>query len=195
MLSLELFDYLALRRTIPAAQLVEPGPDPETIQNILKIAARVPDHGKLAPWRFIIYGREERRIAADWLIARAKEVGGPDNTEKFAERARRFAEAPLVIAVISCASDHPKIPQWEQILSAGAVCLNLIHASNASGYSAQWLTDWFAYDKEANAFLGVMNTERVAGFIYIGKPAAPPTERDRPDISEKTTHWQAREKK
>ena len=106
-----------------------------------------------------------------------------------AEKARRFAQAPLVVGVLSCPVDHPKIPLWEQQLSAAAVCLNLVHAAHACGFNAQWLTDWFSYDDEAARYLGAGEGERFAGFVHIGTPQVAPVERDRPDVAALTTHW------
>lgn len=183
--------YLKTRRTIPAAQLSEPGPDPEAIQAMLTIAARVPDHGKLAPWRFILFDKKCREEAVAGLTRIAD--AHPDEAERRrrAEKAKGFADAPLVVSVVSTAdADHPKIPLWEQQLSAGAVCLNLVHAAQAHGFSAQWLTGWYGYDAEAMRWLGLKEDERVAGFIHVGTPQMPPTERDRPDLAAIVSTWQ-----
>lgn len=185
-----LFDYLSRRRSIPAVQLKEPGPDPETVRTILRLATRVPDHGKLAPWRFILYPAEARREAVERLAGIAREHADPREAALRAEKARAFAEAPLAIGVASVADpQHPKIPLWEQLLSAGALGLNLLNAAAACGFSAQWLTGWFAYDEAAKAYLGFRPGENVVGFFYVGTPAMPPTERDRPDVDALTTEW------
>jgi nitroreductase len=187
-----LLNYLTTRRTVPAAQMGEPGPDPETLRSILEIAARVPDHGKLAPWRFIIYDRGSRDLLIDGLGRIA--VKGPDEKEGRirADKARALGQAPVVVGVVSAPiGEHPKIPLWEQQLSAGAVCLNLLHAAQAHGYAAQWLTGWFAYQEEAMRWLGLKDGERFAGFLHIGTPTMPPSERDRPNIDAITTKWQA----
>lgn len=184
--------YLTTRRSIPAAQLGEPGPDPEALRAILTIAARVPDHGKLAPWRFILYDAESREEAIAGLVRIAEKH--PDEKERRTrtEKAKGFGDAPLVIGVVSTAvADHPKIPLWEQQLSAGAVCLNLLHAAKAYGLSAQWLTGWYAYDPEAMRWLGLKEGERVAGFVYVGTPRMPPSERDRPDLAALVGTWRA----
>ncbi len=185
-----LVDYLKTRRTIPAAQMGEPGPDAGTLRSMLAIAARVPDHGKLAPWRFIVFEGERRQQAVDGLIRIAETA--PDEKERRvrAEKARFFADGSVIVGVISAPiADHPKIPRWEQQLSAGAVCLNLLHAAQAHGFAAQWLTGWFAYDEAAQRWLGVKDGERVAGFVHIGTPKMPPSERDRPDVDAITTRW------
>jgi nitroreductase len=185
-----LVDYLKTRRTSPAAQIGEPGPDAETLRSMLAIAARVPDHGKLAPWRFLIFEGEQRQRAVDGLVRIAE--WNPEEKERRvrAEKARFFADGAVIVGVISAPiADHPKIPVWEQQLSAGAVCLNLLHAAQAHGFAAQWLTGWFAYDSEARRWLGVKDGEQVAGFIHIGTPKMPPSERDRPDLDVITTYW------
>ena len=179
-------DYLATRRTVPALQLGTPGPDADSLMAILTMAVRVPDHGKLAPWRFILIEGDAREEAGR-RMADVAARGGRD-----AETALTlFTRAPVVVAVVSTAGPHVKIPEWEQVLSAGAVCLNLLHAVAAAGYSAQWLTEWIAYDSEAKAALGIAENERVAGFIHIGTPNVPPTERDRPDVAALLTRFPA----
>lgn len=179
-------DYLATRRTIPAPQLTEPGPDARMLDAILTMAARVPDHGKLHPWRFIVFDGAARLYAGERFaaIAEAKKL----TTNLDAER-ERFTRAPVVVAVVSTAAPHVKIPEWEQILSAGAVCLNMLHAAAAHGYSGQWLTEWMAYDADARAAIGLADGETIAGFIHIGTPSVPPTERDRPDLAAIVTRF------
>jgi nitroreductase len=182
--------YLKTRRTIPAAQLDLPAPDPETLRSILTIAARVPDHGKLAPWRFILFDSERRGSAIDGLVRIAARHPEEKERQVRAQKAKGFADAPLIVAVVSKADpEHPKIPLWEQQLSAGAVCLNLLHAAAAHGFSAQWLTGWYAYDPDAMSWLGLKEGERVAGFVHIGTPKLPPTERDRPDLDALMSTW------
>ncbi len=186
-----LADYLSKRRTIPAAQLGAPGPDSAALHAMLTIAARVPDHGKLAPWRFILFD-EDRRAAVEELVRIAERHGDERERAQRIEKAKGFADAPLVVCVVSAADpDHPKIPLWEQQLSAGAVCFNLLHAAAAHGFAAQWLTNWFAYDEDAMRFLGLKDGERIAGFVHIGTPKLPPTERDRPDVDAITDVWRA----
>ena len=188
-------DDLRTRRTIPAAQMHDPAPDAESLRGMLQIAARVPDHGKLSPWRFIIFDRPSREAAVAGLIAIAGRATEEKEQRFRADKARGFLDAPLVIAVVSSPHPaHPKIPLWEQQLSAGAVCLNLLHAANAHGFAAQWLTGWYAYDAEAMRWLGLEEGERVAGFIHVGTPAMPPTERDRPDLDRITSIWQPGER-
>jgi nitroreductase len=185
--------YLETRRTVPSAQLGEPGPDAKTLARLLKIAARVPDHGKLAPWRFIVYDHPSRQAAVTWLQRQAARDDDPSEAGRRANKAQIFANAPLVVGVVSAPVKHPKIPLWEQQLSSAAVCLNLVHAAHGFGFCAQWLTDWYAYDAEARAYLGLAPGEQIAGFIHIGTPTMPPAERDRPDVDALTTHWTAPE--
>ena len=183
--------YLQARRSAPAPFLTEPGPDRDAVDSMLRIAARVPDHGKLAPWRFIVYPRAAREAGIAELVRIAERTGDERDRRNRAEKARAFAQAPLVIGVVSAPlPEHPKIPVWEQELSAGAVCLNLLHAASAQGFSAQWLTGWFAYDDEARRFLGLRDGERIAGFVHIGTCGQPATERERPDVAALTTLWQ-----
>jgi nitroreductase len=182
--------YLKTRRTIPASMLGEPGPDAETLKEMLTIAARVPDHGKLAPWRFILFDNAAREKAIAGLIQIAERH--PDEKERQirAAKAKGFADAPLVVGVISAPiADHPKIPQWEQQLSSATVALNLLHAANAYGFSANWLTGWYAYDEEAKTWLGLQPGEKVAGLLHIGTPTVRPIERDRPDVAKLITAW------
>jgi nitroreductase len=186
-----LVGYLQTRRTIPAAQMEPPGPDAEALRGILEIAARVPDHGKLAPWRFILFDGESRSAAIDGLMRIAGAASDEKEARYRADKARGLAAAPLIVAVVSApVADHPKIPLWEQQLSAGAVCLNLLHAAQAHGFAAQWLTGWYAYDPQAARWLGLRDGERFAGFLHVGTPTMPPTERDRPNIDAITTHWE-----
>lgn len=185
-------DYLSTRRSIPAFQMMEPGPGKSEIEEMLKLASRVPDHGKLAPWRFIVFRGEERaRISAE--LAKMALAAKPDlSAEMIAVENTRLTRAPVVIAVVSTAAPHVKIPEWEQIMSAGAVCLNLLMAANALGYSSNWLTEWFAFDEKAYPLLGVKPGEKIAGFIHIGSPQVPPTERPRPELSQIVT-WAGEE--
>ena len=175
--------YLETRRSIPAFQMSEPGPSRSEIEEMLKLASRVPDHGKLAPWRFIVYaGAERERISLE--LAKVAMAAKPDMAQDMiAVEKTRLTRAPVVIAVISRAAPHVKIPEWEQVLSAGAVCLNLLMAANAMGYASNWLTEWFAFDESVYPLLGVAPGEKVAGFIHIGTPKLHPGERPRPDLA------------
>jgi nitroreductase len=157
------------------------------VEQMLRLASRVPDHGKLAPWRFIVFsGAERQRISLE-LAAIAK-ANKPDLSEEMIKvEETRFTRAPVVIAVVSKAAPHFKIPEWEQLMSAGAVCLNLLMAANAHGFVSNWLTEWMAYDERAYPILGVEPGEKVAGFIHIGSTDFPVTERPRPELSDIVT--------
>lgn len=182
-----LLDYLAVRRSIPAFQMREPGPSKGELEEILRLASRVPDHGKLAPWRFIVYRGEERRQISE-ALARIVLSDKPELSEEMVKvENTRLTRAPVVIAVVSRAAPHFKIPEWEQVMSAGAVCLNLVMAANAHGFASNWLTEWYAFDERAYPILGVEPGEKVAGFIHIGTPTVPPTERPRPELAEIVT--------
>lgn len=179
--------YLETRRTIPANAMTGPGPDRDTIQKMLTLATRVPDHGKLAPWRFIVFRNHGRDRAGARLAETALRKEPDMPAERREQEETRITRAPVVIAVVSTAGDHPKIPEWEQVLSAGAVCLNLFMAANAYGFAANWLTEWISYDTEALEILGVEPGERIAGMLHIGTPGLPPSERPRPDVDSLTT--------
>ncbi|MGE6740048.1 nitroreductase family protein [Allorhizobium pseudoryzae] len=182
-----LFDYLSTRRSIPALQMKGEGPNRDALLSILTLASRVPDHGKLAPWRFIVYRGEERLVLGERL-AEIAATANPALTDDMREIERtRLARAPVVIAVVSTAGEHVKIPVWEQELSAGAVCLNLFMAASAHGYAANWLSEWIAYNTDAKAVLGIRPEEKVAGFVYIGESDFPQTDRPRPDLSDIVT--------
>ncbi|WP_349434045.1 nitroreductase [Pararhizobium sp. A13] len=184
---ISLREYLATRRSIPAFQMGGPGPGTAEIEEMLKLASRVPDHGKLAPWRFIVYRGEERvRISAE--LAKMALAAKPDLSEEMIKvENTRLTRAPVVVAVVSKAAPHFKVPEWEQLMSAGAVCLNLLMAANAHGYASNWLTEWYAFDEKAYALLGVQPGEKIAGFIHVGTPQVPPTERPRPELADIVT--------
>ena len=189
---IKLLDYLAVRRSVPAFQMCEPGPDKAEIESILTLAVRVPDHGKIAPWRFIIYRGEERARIGEELLKLALEKNPGLSEEMIQVERARFTRAPVVIAVISTAAPHAKIPEWEQVMSAGALCLNLLMAANAHGYVSNWLSEWFAFDERPYPLLGIKAGEKVAGFIHIGSTEFPLVERPRPAL-EDLVSWQGGE--
>ena len=183
----ETIRLLSRRRSLAPANLTEPGPSAAELETLLTIASRVPDHGKLAPWRFIVFEGEAReragRIALQIKLADNRDLA---ETGRLAELAR-FSLAPLVVAVVSRAAPHAKIPEWEQVLSAGAVCMNLTVAANALGFASTWLTEWCAYDRRFAAAIGLSDHERIAGFIHIGRPKVAPLDRPRPPLAETVT--------
>jgi nitroreductase len=181
--SRETLALLARRRSTPIALMGAPGPSRAEIEALLTLATRVPDHGKLGPWRFlVIEGAARERIGAQFAaIALAKK---PDADAALAEMERtRFTRAPVVVAVISTAAPHAKIPEWEQLMSAGAVAYQLVLAAHAMGYGGAWLTEWPAYDEQARAALGLAGDERIVGFVYLGTAKSDPTERVRPPLA------------
>ncbi len=177
-------DFLALRRSTSAVTLSAPAPSPDQLADLLRLAARVPDHGKLAPWRFIVLEADGKADFAARLEALAQGRGDPVQAAKLA----KLKTPPLAVAVIS-SPRAAAIPEWEQLLSAGAVCANLLYAAQAMGFGANWITDWYSYDAEATATLGLIAPERVAGFILIGTPGDPPQERERPVVAPLVTRW------
>jgi nitroreductase len=181
---IKLIDYLNARRSTPAIQLSAPGPDKAEIEDILRLTVRVPDHGKIAPWRFVVYQGEERvRLGEEMLKVALSKKPDMDDAMQQVERSR-FTRAPVVIAVISTAAPHFKVPEWEQVMSAGAVCLNMLMAANAHGYAANWLTEWMAFDDSVWPALGIKSGEKVAGFIHIGSTTFPAVERPRPELAD-----------
>jgi nitroreductase len=187
----DLFEFLAARRSVKPDRLAAPGPTPEQLSRILGTATRVPDHKKLAPWRFIVFEGEARAAMGD-VFARAcelEEKEPPSHVRLDMERGR-FLRAPMVVAVISSTKRRPGAPEWEQILSAGALCFNLCLAANTLGFGTSWITEWIAYSPAVRASLGLAETERVAGFIYIGTPMERPEERERPSTDKLVTRWE-----
>lgn len=163
---------LTRRRSAPPAVMSGPGPTPGELETILTVASRVPDHGKLAPWRFIVFEGAARERAGR-IAERIRLEQDPNLDDKAkAEDLGRFTRAPLVIGVVSRAAPHAKIPEWEQVLSAGAVCMNTIVAARALGFTATWLTEWPAYDARFRAAIGLAEHERIAGFLHIGRAPA-----------------------
>ncbi|TAK49384.1 MAG: nitroreductase [Xanthobacteraceae bacterium] len=180
----ETIALLKTRRSVKPADMTGPGPSTAEVETLLTIASRVPDHGKLAPWRFIVFEGEARARAAA-VIAHGYMTKYPDATpEQANEAGQRFLLAPLVIAVVSRAAPHVKIPEWEQVMSAGASVMNLLTAAHALGYAACWLSEWFAYDRTVLDALGLTPHEKIAGFVHIGRAKEPPEDRPRPALAE-----------
>ena len=185
-------DALALlqqRRSTPAKCLTGPGPSSNELDTILKIAARAPDHRRVTPFRFIVFEGEAR--ARFGAILRSVFVeDNPDGSDDKADiEAQRFMRAPTVVAVVSSVDPNHRTPEWEQVLTAGAVCQNMLLAACASGYAAQWITEWYAFDKRVLDRLELSGNERIAGYVYIGTAAADPKERARPDMGAIVTRF------
>jgi nitroreductase len=182
-------ELLKIRRSVKPREMSGPGPAPAELETILTIGARVPDHGKLAPWRFIVF-EGDARVRAGEVIAKvfAQKNAQATAADIEAEK-KRLTDAPLVIAVISFTRPHPKVPPWEQELSAGASAMNIVTAATALGYGACWLTGWFAFDRDVLDGLGVKPDEKIAGFVHIGKVSTPNEDRPRPALSEIVTRF------
>lgn len=188
--SSETIDLLLRRRSFSAKAMVPPGPDEAQLDIVLRAGHRVPDHGKLGPWRFIVLKGEARAklgAVAEGLVRADEPTADPVRLRVERER---FLRAPVVVCVASRIVPG-KIPEWEQVLSAGAACQNMLLAAHALGFGANWLTEWPAYDARFRAALGLAEGERVAGFIYIGSAAAAPEERVRPALADVVSEWQA----
>jgi nitroreductase len=181
---------LATRRSVKPDKLGAPGPSATELEQILTIAARVPDHKKLAPWRFIVFEGEARaRFGEVMAEACAAEDRKPPSPVRLDTERKRFLRAPMVVAVISRVTETRGAPEWEQVLSAGASAFNLCLAANALGYGTSWITEWIAYSPRIRTALGLAAGERVAGFVYIGTRSEAPEERERPRLADLVTRW------
>jgi len=183
----EVLRFLSLRRSSSAVTLTEPAPSADELAQLLRLAARVPDHGKLAPWRFIVLEGAAKARFAERLEALANGRGETQAAAKLA----KLKVPPLCVAVISSPRPEAPIPEWEQLLSAGAAATTLLYATLAMGYGANWITDWYAYDVEATGILGLASGERVAGFVLMGTPRESPLERERPSRPGLVSRWEA----
>lgn len=190
-------EFLQSRKSAPIAELGLPGPDDSDIRTMLSIASRVPDHGRLAPWRFILYRGEQRHRIGEMLAALAEQQQGELTDVARMKELERFSRAPLVIGVVNRPRAHPKIPDWEKFLSGAAAAMNLLLAANALGYGANWITNWYSGEPEGRSILGLAPDERVIGFVHIGSFSGDIPERPRPDldelISDYTGPWQNNE--
>ena len=182
-------DLLLTRRSVSANSLGEPGPSAAELELMLRAASRVPDHKKLVPWRFVLFQGEAReafgKVLAEVCAAEESDPGA----FRLENEAKRFLRAPLVIAVISRVVKNPAAPEWEQVLSAGASCQNLVLAATALGFGVQWITEWCGYSEGVRKALSLAENERVAGFIYIGTAKEKPDERERPKLADIVAPW------
>jgi len=174
---------LARRRSSSAQTLGAPGPTPTQLDDLIRLAARVPDHGKLTPWRFVVMEGEPKAK----LVARLEGLAESQDHPTKAKAALAKLSTPPTAVMVVFTPKPPVKPLWEQELSAGAVCMSLLIAAEAMGLGANWITDWYAYDAAARPWLGLKDGEQVAGFIHLGHPDEPPLERVRPDLSALTT--------
>ncbi|MEE2929528.1 MAG: nitroreductase [Pseudomonadota bacterium] len=180
---------LALRRSTSKRGLIAPGPSPQALDELLTVATRVPDHRRLAPWRFLVFEDAERQAFNDRAVEIQKQENPDASEAMLADTAGYFTRAPVVVAVISSPDPSHKTPVWEQELSCGALCFNLLMSANASGWAGCWLTEWIAFSPGINSLLGLTEHERIAGYIYLGTAKDHPQERLRPDVSDKITRW------
>ncbi len=178
-----IIDFLLTRSSAPIPDLREPAPTDEELETMLKIASRVPDHGRLAPWRFILYRGEARHAVGRLLADLAEQREGPLPEARRNQELARFSRAPLVVGVISSPKDNPKIPQWEMFLSGGLAAMSLILAANALGYGTNMITNWYSDLEEGRRLLGLSPRERVVGFVHVGSFTERAPERPRPDLS------------
>lgn len=182
-------DYLKTRRSVGIGFLKDPGPSPDELNEILAIGTRVPDHGKLTPWRLVVIEGDARLAAGEKLAEIAKRNNPALDEASLANERRQFLPAPVTIGVIFSHKPLAKAPELEQLLSAGNVCFNLMHAAFALGYAASWVTRWFAFDTAAQQMLGARGGERFVGFVHIGTPTTTIEDRDRPDLARVVTRW------
>jgi nitroreductase len=183
--------FLKSRKSGSAKAMAAPGPSAQQLAEILEIAVRVPDHGKLTPWRFVLFEGAARAGIGDVFAARWRELNPSHGAEMVEAQRGLFRRAPTVLAVVSRAAPHPKIPEWEQQQSAAIVCANVLMAALAMGFAAQWRTDWIAYDKETTRAMGLEPPERITGVIYLGTATEAFEERPRPDAMALLTRWRA----
>lgn len=187
--TISLLAFLKSRKSASAKAMTGPGPSSDQLTEILEIAVRVPDHGKLAPWRFIVFEGEARAKVGDGF-AQVWAAQNPNHgLESLNYQRGLFMRAPVVLAVVSTAAAHGKIPLWEQQMSAAAVCYNVVLAATALGFAAQWQSDWVVYDEAAKSVIGVNAAEKIAGLIYIGQSSVPLEDRPRPDALALLTRW------
>jgi len=182
------YSLLATRRSAKPRDIVAPGPDDDQLHQILSAAIRTPDHGKLAPWRFVIV-REDQRDMLSRLLVDSYKAERPEAGRLELEAMDQFArQAPTLVVALSSPRQPSKIPLWEQELSAGAACQNLLVATHALGFVGGWLSGWPAYSEKVRDAFGYPH-ERIAGFIFIGSPSRPLEERPRPDYTDVVTDW------
>lgn len=181
---------LDARRSVPAKQLGAPGPDPATLMRMLASAVRVPDHGKLVPYRFLRITGDARHSLGAFLAERAVQRDPQVSPAQLDKDRQRFSHAPVIITVIASPRLNPKVPEAEQLMTAGCVCFALLQAAQALGFGAQWLTAWMAFDPAVRAHLGLAEGEQIAGFIHIGTPKTAVPERERPDPAALLQDWE-----
>jgi len=184
-----LADLLRRRKSAPARGLRGPEPDSDTLARLVELALRVPDHGKLEPWRIVLLRGAPRRAFHDWLMARRAAMQPTPGEAVLAKEAEKYGTAPVILTVVARIESTERIPELEQLLSGGALCFSLLLAAEAFDLGAQWLTGWPAYDREVAAHLGLASHERILGFIHVGQRSEEPPERLRPQLAERYVEW------
>ncbi len=184
-------DLLLKRRSVPPRLLAAPAPSHAEIRTLLTIASHVPDHARLVPWRFIVIEADGGMRIGELIADRFSAIHSDATAEVLQFERGRLLRAPLVVAVVSHTREHPKAPEWEQILSAGAATMSLVIAANAMGYGANWHTEWYAYDRQIMSELGLAANERIAGFVHIGTPVERPDDRARPALEDIVSRYGA----
>jgi nitroreductase len=185
-------ELLKTRRSVKADLLAAPAPTAEELDTILTLAARVPDHKKLAPWRFVVIeGAAREQLGEIAAEACRREEAEPPSPVRLDTERKRFLRAPLVVAVVSRVEETRGAPEWEQILSAGASAMTLCIAANALGYGTVWITEWISYSRHFTSQFGLAPNERIAGFVHIGTATERPADRERPDLATIVSRWGA----
>ncbi len=186
----ETLRLLALRRSTTVKTMIEPGPSPEQLAEIMEIGARVPDHRRVCPYRFVVFDGDARAEIGP-VFREGFMQDNPDASDAEATlESHRFMRAPVIIAVVFSPQTEHRTPIWEQTLTAGAVCQNMLIAANAMGFAAQWLTEWYAYNRHVLNAMGLEPHEQIAGFLYFGTAEEDPKERPRVEAASLVSHWQ-----
>lgn len=182
-------DFLTTRRSTVARMMGDPGPNDDELRQIMEAGMRVPDHGRLTPWRFIVIRSDARDTIGDVIVNSFKRNNPDAIQEQIEIEQERLTRAPIVIAVVSRVHREHKIPVWEQILSSGAACQTMLIAAQSTGYAAQWLTEWYAYDSDVKKAIGAEADDEIAGFVYLGNPVGELTDRARPIYDDIVSEW------
>jgi len=182
-------DFLTTRRSTVARMMGDPGPNDDELRQIMEAGMRVPDHGRLTPWRFIVIRSDARDTIGDVIVNSFKRNNPDAIQEQIEIEQERLTRAPIVIAVVSRVHREHKIPVWEQILSSGAACQTMLIAAQSTGYAAQWLTEWYAYDSDVKKAIGAEADDEIAGFVYLGNPVGELTDRARPIYDHIVSEW------
>ena len=182
-------DFLLKRKSPPISQIKAPGPDRNQLLEMIRVATRVPDHGLLEPWRFILYEGEARLRVGEFFADRIAELEGPVTEQRIAQEQARFARAPVVVGVVSSPKPHERIPEWEQFLSGGNAAFSLVLAAHAFGFGANWVSNWYSSDAKSREFLGLLPHERAIGFVHIGTVSVAIPDRPRPEPASVLTEF------